>query len=468
MDEIAPAGVASRLTTGDIAARIDRLPLTRLQYGLAAVTQVFWGMLIATDAMPARLYPFLWAPRGMSNFELSVLLSANVGAGILVGEYLGGFLSDRFGRKKVLVASAVVDAVFLWPVGFTDSFWWLLAWNFLFAIGMGFMLATNAVYLHEIAPPGSRHKLAMRTQLLTVVVLIVPAVLAYLWIPGHYRWFLLTLSGIQIFILVPLGLLTLPESPRWLEGKDRHREADRIVSRWESKISRWRGPLPAPDMDSHSVVQTEKIPAKELFTGTYRRRTILLLLVWLLGYPGIVYGAGAYMPTYLVERGWTAHMIFLYGGVGSIVSAPFIVGIFYLVSLLGERFERKYIVLIAGVVFAAALMLLLVVHSTVGIAAISIATVCMNFVWLFNMYNYTSAAYPTRLRSIGTGWTDGVGHFGTFLGPLVISVLFTATAADGHYGWILWSALLCTLLPSILIGVYGIKQKGAILEQVSP
>ncbi|HWG14370.1 MAG TPA: hypothetical protein VG268_13945, partial [Streptosporangiaceae bacterium] len=81
----APAGVTASLTQGDIAARIDRLPLSRIQYQIAAITQIYWGLIIATDGMPARLYPFLWEPKGMSNFEFSVLLAANVGGGILVG-----------------------------------------------------------------------------------------------------------------------------------------------------------------------------------------------------------------------------------------------------------------------------------------------------------------------------------------------------------------------------------------------
>jgi hypothetical protein len=128
----------------------------------------------------ARLFPFIWQPLGMSTEQFSLLLSANIGPGILVGEYLGEYLSDRFGRKKILIASAFVDAVFLWPLGFTKGFGWLLAWNFRYAIGMGFMLATNAVYLHEIAPPGQRHRIAMRTQLLSVVVIAVPSILAVL------------------------------------------------------------------------------------------------------------------------------------------------------------------------------------------------------------------------------------------------------------------------------------------------
>jgi hypothetical protein len=45
--------------TGRIAARIDRLPLTWTQWRLALITQIFWGVIIAADGIPAKLYPFI-------------------------------------------------------------------------------------------------------------------------------------------------------------------------------------------------------------------------------------------------------------------------------------------------------------------------------------------------------------------------------------------------------------------------
>ena len=363
MSETLPTDVtggapAPRFASGHIAARIDRLPITRLQYGLAGITQIYWGGLIATDAVVARLFPFLWGPLGMSTLQFSLMLSANIGAGILVGEYLGGFLSDRFGRKKILIASALVDAVFLWPLAYTNKFAILLVFNFLYAIGMGFMLASNAVYMHEIVPPTGRHKIAMRVQLLTVVVILIPTIMAYYWIPAHYRWYIWGLVIILV-ALTPLGL-ALPESPRWLEGKGRHQEADQIVSRWEAKVQRYTGQaLPEPDQSSHPVVETEKVSPKELFQGRYKSRTWLLLAVWLLAYPGLVYGATAYIPTFLVEHKWSAHQIFLWGGGGSVAAVPLVIIVFYAVSFFGERYERKNIILITGVLFGIALLIML-------------------------------------------------------------------------------------------------------------
>jgi hypothetical protein len=49
---------------GLIAARIDRLPLGSTQFLLAAIMQITWGLVVALDLVFARIYPFIWAPKG--------------------------------------------------------------------------------------------------------------------------------------------------------------------------------------------------------------------------------------------------------------------------------------------------------------------------------------------------------------------------------------------------------------------
>ena len=158
-------GPGQRVTAGDIAARIDRLPLTRTQYGYSAITQWFWGIMIAADGLVAVLYPFVWAPKGqITSFQFDVILGANIGVGILIGEYAGGFLSDMIGRKWTLILAALVEGLFIWPIALTHAFGWLLLWNLLFALGMGMLLSVHAVYIHELAPPQHRQRLSLRCQ----------------------------------------------------------------------------------------------------------------------------------------------------------------------------------------------------------------------------------------------------------------------------------------------------------------
>ena len=79
--------------------------------------------------------------------------------------------------------------------------------------------------------------------------------------PSHYQWWIYTLSAAPIVLCIPLGLL-MPESPRWLEGKGRVEAADRIVSQVGAAAEQRFGPLPAPNLAPHTVIQTEQVPAR--------------------------------------------------------------------------------------------------------------------------------------------------------------------------------------------------------------
>jgi MFS family permease len=466
-NETTPLGLGERAVAGDIAARIDRLPLSRTQYGYSAITQWFWGIMIAADGLVAALYPFVWAPKNLiTSFQFDLILGANIGVGILIGEYIGGFVSDLIGRKWTLITAALVEGLFIWPIALTNSFGWLLLWNLLFALGMGMLLSVHSVYISELAPPQHRQKLAMRTQAIApAAAAILAGVTSYYWVPGHYQWWIYTLSAAPIVLCIPLGLI-MPESPRWLEGKGRVEAADRIVTKWERSAEARFGPLPAPEVGRHTVIQTKRVPAKELFGIRYRATTILLLVVWFFGYSGIVYGGASFFPTWAVEHGWSAHELFFFS---RILAAPIGIAAFFLVAAFEERYERKTWMVVSAILYSVAFLLLFLFPHSFGAQAflISLATPAAG-IWLFTAYNYTSAAYPTRVRSVGTGWTDGVGHLGTIVGTsLLVGRLFTWTADHSYYGWILYVTIIGALFPSLLIYFLGRRQKAGILEELS-
>lgn len=455
-------------TTGRIAARIDRLPLTWVQWRLALITQIFWGVIIAADGIPAKLYPFVWGPRhSFGTGALSVLLSVQFGVGILVGEYLIGMASDRWGRRFALLLSAITVALPLWPTALTDHFAWLLLLFGLSSIGMGGVLSTNVVYMGEVVPPRERGQVMLTSQILAVMVFgLFGNIPGILWVPQHYDWFIYLFTAVPLVLLVPLALWALPESPRWLEAHGRHAEAERVVARLEAECLRRSGlaSLPDPDYARYAVPVVEHVPLRELFVGEYGQRTILLLVVWIIGYAGLVYGFTGYLPLALSSYGMTANQTF-----GALLTASVGGGCIGLAicAWLGESVERRVTIVASSVVFCVAMYALFWHHSPIAAYVFSTLGWGAVFVWLFNMYNYTAAAYPTRLRATGTGLTDGLGHLGSVFAPLIAGALFAATASLGHVGWYLYITIPGALLPAALIGWRGINQRRAILEQIS-
>lgn len=454
------------MAAGEIAARIDRLPLTWVQWRLALITQLAWGVIIALDGMPATIYPYVWGPEhAFGPAQFSLLLSFQFGIGILAGEYVMGYLGDRLGRRTAMILSAVAVSLLIWPTALTDNFTLLLLFFALGSLGMGGVLASNVVYMTEIAPPHIRGRLNQGAQTLAVLAAVVLRnVPAIFLLPQDYRIYIYLEAAFPLVVLLPFLIWGLPESPRWLEARGRRAEAERIMDRLERQVARYAGELPPPDLSRHRVEAVEHVPVREIFSGIYLRRTIVLMIAWILGYAGIVYGQGGFAPLFLAAHHFSAGMTFstllwtgIVGGVGAL----------FVGSLTGERFERRGLILMGGVLGLLTAIVFYVWTSPAGlIVGALLGNAGLNF-WLFNMYSYTAAAYPTRLRSVGTGWTDGLGHVGSVFGPIVAGSLFAATASAGFVGWLAWFSIPGGIIPGLLVYWLGFNQKKAVLEQIS-
>jgi putative MFS transporter len=84
--------------------------------------------------------------------------------------------------------------------------------------------------------------------------------------------------------------------------------------------------------------------------------------------------------------------------------------------------------------------------------------------WLWSMYVYIPVNFPTRMRGLGTGWTDGIGHLGAWGGVLLCGAVFTAAAP---LGWILLITIPGALFPALLIGTFGVRQRRRVLEELA-
>lgn len=152
--------------------------------------------------------------------------------GCLVGALVAGALSDKFGRKKLLVISAFLFAVTSIGNGLATNFTVFVAWRILGGVAIGLASNLSPMYIAEIAPAGMRGKLVSINQL-TIVIGVLAAQLVN-WslvrdLPqgatdefirnswfgqSGWRWmFALTAAPAVLFFV---GMFLVPESPRWL------------------------------------------------------------------------------------------------------------------------------------------------------------------------------------------------------------------------------------------------------------
>ena len=140
---------------GVMAARIDRLPLTRVQWHLAILVEVTWGFIIFdTDGIGARLYPFVWRPNHIIDVvQYAVIQALQVGLGILLGVYIMSYVADRYGRRPAILLATLLGGICIWPFAYVTDFRWMVVLSVLSTLGVGGIVATHSVYLSEMTSP---------------------------------------------------------------------------------------------------------------------------------------------------------------------------------------------------------------------------------------------------------------------------------------------------------------------------
>jgi putative MFS transporter len=459
----AAGGGTALVIPGEMAARVDRLPVSRMAWEIALLVQVGWACAASADGISARLYPFIWLPRHViTSFEYSVLYALETGISILIGAYAIGWLSDKIGRRKALILSSVLAGVFIWPFAYVTNFPALVVLSIADTLGFAGYLAINVVYLSEMMGPTVRSKVIMGAQALAIFLLatVLASLIPHYWIPSEYRLYLWLLSALNILVaLVLFG--RMPESPRWLEARERRDQARKIVERMEARVMKHHPVLPEPDLTPHQVVAEEKTSWFAPFGRQYVVVTVFLLVVMVLGYGGIVYGSVGYRYLFLAEsRHYSAGFIFALAAWAAAASAV----LYLLNAFFGERVERKYTQLAGAILFAGGWWGVYAVHDTPALVAFFVVATVGTTLWQFSMWVYIPSNYPTRMRSMGTGWTDGVGHVGAWGGVLLSGVVFTAAAP---LGWILLITIPGALIPAFMVGIFGKRQRRRTLEELA-
>lgn len=167
--------------------------------------------------------------------------------GCLAGSLVSGALSDRFGRKKLLIASAVLFAVSSVGTGWAATFSQFVTWRITGGVAIGIASNISPVYIAEISPAPWRGRLVAMNQLTIVVGILaaqivnwaiagpVPAgataeMIRQSW-NGQYGWrWMFTAVAVPSLVFLA-GALAVPESPRWLATRGRTELARRTLAR---------------------------------------------------------------------------------------------------------------------------------------------------------------------------------------------------------------------------------------------
>jgi len=167
--------------------------------------------------------------------------------GCLIGALVSGWLSDQFGRKRLLIAAGLVFAISSIGTGMASSFAAFVPWRILGGFAIGMASSLSPMYIAEVAPAQYRGKLVSLNQLTIVIGILLAQVINWLiakpvppdatavqilqsW-NGQVGWrWMFGVTAIPS-VLFFISMFLLPESPRWLAKNDAHEQAKRVLSK---------------------------------------------------------------------------------------------------------------------------------------------------------------------------------------------------------------------------------------------
>ena len=202
-----------------------------MQFALIAAIAALGGLLFGYDT--GVISSALLFIRDV--FHLSTggqsLVAGIVLVGAVIGASIAGSLSDRFGRRLVILVTALAFVAGALISGLAGSVGVLLIGRLLIGVAIGVASMLTPLYLAEIAPAVSRGAVTSLNQLCITLGILISYLVGYGFasVTDGWRW-MLGLGAVPGAVLAA-GMLALPESPRWLAGRGRLPQAEAVLRR---------------------------------------------------------------------------------------------------------------------------------------------------------------------------------------------------------------------------------------------
>jgi MFS family permease len=247
----------------DIPARLDRLPWSRWHWIVIVALGITWildglevtlvgsiaGALTSKDTL------------GLSTSEATAAGSFYL-AGAVGGALLFGYLTDRFGRKKLFMVTLGVYLVFTVATALAWNFWSFMIFRVLAGSGIGGEYSAINSAIDELIPARLRGRVALAINsswwIGTAAAAGMTVVLLNVLAPS-IGWRI----GFGLGAILAIGILfirhVVPESPRWLLTHGRADEAEEIVQQIEAEVRKTRPQLPEPEGEPLEIEQRRSI-----------------------------------------------------------------------------------------------------------------------------------------------------------------------------------------------------------------
>jgi sugar porter (SP) family MFS transporter len=382
----------------------------------AAAFAALGGLLFGYDTgVISGALIFIRAQFGLSTFQQELVVSV-VLVGAAAGALTGGRLADIFGRRMMLLVTALIFVAGALVCAAAPSLNVLVIGRLIVGLGIGFATSTVPIYISEVSPPQTRGWQVSLFQLAITIGILAAYLVDYVFSSSSgWRW-MLGLAFVPGAIL-GLGMIRMPESPRWLAEHGRFTLARRVLAQirgTENIESEWL------EIQKTLTETEERGSVSDLFGPSVRMALVigigLAIFQQVTGINTVIY----YAPLIVQSAGipTASGAILATAGIG-LVNVLMTIVAMWLIDHVGRR--PLLLIGIAGMIISLGVLGFVFRMPTGGALAWLAVVTLMVYVASFAIslgpifWLLISEIYPLRVRGIAEGTAAGVNWASNFL-----------------------------------------------------
>lgn len=433
----------------------------------------FAGILFGYDiGVMTGALPFLQHDWSLQNSAGAIgWITSSVMFGAIFGGALAGQLSDRLGRRKMIIVSALIFVVgsILSGMAPHNGILFLIVARILLGLAVGAASALVPAYMSEMAPARLRGRLSGINQTMIVSGMLLSYIVDYLLkdLPETMAWrLMLSLAAVPALILF-LGMLRLPESPRFLIKNNKIDEARKVLG----YIRTNKEEIDAEVTQIQDTAKEEAKAIQKASWGTLLSNKYRYLVIAGVGVAAFQQFQGAnaifyYIPL-IVEKA-TGH------AASSALMWPIIQGVILVLGslvflMIADKFNRRTLLTVGGTIMGLSFILPAILNILIPNASpmmivvfLSIYVALYSFTWAPLTWVIVGEIFPLAIRGRASGLASSFNWIGSFLVGLLFPIM---TASMSQQAVFAIFGAIC-LLGVLFIRTRVPETRGHTLEEI--
>jgi AAHS family 4-hydroxybenzoate transporter-like MFS transporter len=432
------------LAIANLSDILDKREISAFQMRVVALC----GAIAFVDGIEGQLAgyiaPALRQDMGLTAGQLTSFLVSGP-LGLFFGALFIAPLADRFGRRPILLACVTLFGVFSLLTAMAGSLAVLDLFRFITGLGVGGALA-NSIALTAEYSPAPRRSFMVAIMLLGFITGSTAVGLISAAIVPDFGWrSVLVAGGLLSVMLVPFLYFALPESIRFLAGRDGARdEVARLIRRIDPTI--------AIDRNTRLVMGEDheaSVSVAALFRDGRARATLLLWTIYFMSLLTL-YLMSSWLTTHVRELGFAVNIAIL---IGTLFQVGGVFGTFF--GWMVDRLGAGLTIVSAYAVGAAAIVCVGLAGANLPVLIITVLLAGFGIIGGQSATNALAAiSYPTQIRSTGVGWATGIGRIGSIIGPSLAGVIVGISGSTESIFYLAVIPPLCACLAGFILASF--------------